>query len=161
MCWSVLKRIIYEHLQKSLFSILSFFSGILENRQVCGGRIQSLQSWCYYVGWSLCLSLSLTCFIITGTLGVKWVIFLLVLYSVAAWILLGHNICFPNIWKLGFKFVTLQVRQNKDSSLGLFCVLFSCLLWLCTASSNGKSSWSRTQICIWFRFNIWLTFPGS
>ncbi|KTG46295.1 hypothetical protein cypCar_00011285, partial [Cyprinus carpio] len=47
-------------------------AGILENRQVCGGRIQSLQSWCYYVGWSLCLSLSLTCFIITGTLGVKF-----------------------------------------------------------------------------------------
>ncbi|XP_050953668.1 polycystic kidney disease 1 like 1 isoform X2 [Labeo rohita] len=43
-----------------------------ENRQVCVGRIQSLQSWCYYVGWSLCLSLSLTCFIITGTLGVKF-----------------------------------------------------------------------------------------
>ncbi|XP_059380022.1 polycystin-1-like protein 1 [Carassius carassius] len=47
-------------------------AGILENRQVCGGRIQSLQSWCYYVGWSLCLSLSLMCFIITGTLGVKF-----------------------------------------------------------------------------------------
>ncbi|XP_016339315.1 polycystic kidney disease 1 like 1-like [Sinocyclocheilus anshuiensis] len=46
--------------------------GILENRQVCGGRIQSLRSWCYYVGWSLCLSLSLTCFIIAGTLGVKF-----------------------------------------------------------------------------------------
>ncbi|XP_039523028.1 polycystic kidney disease 1 like 1 [Pimephales promelas] len=45
---------------------------IPENRQFCGGRIRSLQSWCYYVGWTLCLTLSLTCVTITGTLGVKF-----------------------------------------------------------------------------------------
>ncbi|XP_043083010.1 polycystic kidney disease 1 like 1 [Puntigrus tetrazona] len=40
-------------------------ASIRENRRV-------LQSWCFYLGWSLCLSLSLMCFIITGTLGVKF-----------------------------------------------------------------------------------------
>ncbi|XP_077100644.1 polycystin-1-like protein 1 isoform X2 [Siphateles boraxobius] len=48
------------------------FADILEKQQFCGVRIRSLQSWCYYLGWSLCLTLSLTCVIITGTLGVKF-----------------------------------------------------------------------------------------
>ncbi|XP_051542706.1 polycystic kidney disease 1 like 1-like isoform X2 [Myxocyprinus asiaticus] len=42
-----------------------------ENQQVCGGRINNLQSWCY-VGWTLCLSISLACIILTGTLGIKF-----------------------------------------------------------------------------------------
>ncbi|XP_051538185.1 polycystic kidney disease 1 like 1 [Myxocyprinus asiaticus] len=43
-----------------------------ENQQVCGGQIRSLRSWCYYVGWTLCLSISLACIILTGTLGKKF-----------------------------------------------------------------------------------------
>ncbi|XP_073686658.1 polycystin-1-like protein 1 [Garra rufa] len=46
--------------------------GFIENQQVCVGRIQSLQFWCYYVAWILCLSLCLTCFVITSALGVKF-----------------------------------------------------------------------------------------
>ncbi|XP_067290401.1 polycystin-1-like protein 1 [Pseudorasbora parva] len=50
----------------------SHSADILEKQQVCGGIIRSLQSWCYYVGWTLCLTLSITCVVITGTLGVKF-----------------------------------------------------------------------------------------
>ncbi|XP_056110015.1 polycystic kidney disease 1 like 1 [Rhinichthys klamathensis goyatoka] len=60
-----------EHYKVTVPDVYSV-EDILEKRQFCGGRVRSLQSWCYYVGWTLCLTLSLTCVIITGTLGVKF-----------------------------------------------------------------------------------------
>nr|XP_055037858.1 LOW QUALITY PROTEIN: polycystic kidney disease 1 like 1 [Misgurnus anguillicaudatus] len=47
----------------------------LKRHQVCVGRIRrisNLQSCCHYLGWTLCISLSLMCIIITASLGIKY-----------------------------------------------------------------------------------------
>ncbi|XP_073796725.1 polycystin-1-like protein 1 isoform X2 [Danio rerio] len=49
-----------------------FSAEVLKNQQFCDGTIQSLGAWCRYLGWTLCVSLCLTCVTITGSLGLKF-----------------------------------------------------------------------------------------
>ncbi|KAI7792791.1 putative polycystic kidney disease protein 1-like 1 [Triplophysa rosa] len=44
---------------------------VQENQQFCV-RMSNLKSWCYYLGWTLCISLSLMSIIITSTLGIRF-----------------------------------------------------------------------------------------
>ncbi|KAK3541608.1 hypothetical protein QTP86_033078 [Hemibagrus guttatus] len=54
------------HLQTSSFEVNGFSNNSVSRRS------RTLQAWCYYATWALWLCLSITCIIITGTLGLKF-----------------------------------------------------------------------------------------
>ncbi|XP_056306085.1 polycystic kidney disease 1 like 1 [Danio aesculapii] len=89
---------------------------VLENQQVCGGRIQSLQSWCCYLGWTLCMSLSLTCVTITSSLGAKFnkTETLLWAHSVFFSLICGGFVLHPAMILITAITVSLRHRKRSD-----------------------------------------------
>ncbi|XP_066545891.1 polycystin-1-like protein 1 [Amia ocellicauda] len=62
----------FKHSHSDLQSSFSSEQGCVFEKQASGGSKVVLPSWCRYVAWTLCLSLSVTCIVLSAILGVKF-----------------------------------------------------------------------------------------